>query len=214
MRKEFLIKITFSEDSPCLPTVQEIKDGIVLENDWHSWHNGLKEGFDWFFVREEYTKHSFCILSTEFCQSIVAMCNDLNLSNIVELCSGPGWLSFWLRRHGLKVVHTIDNGSWKRMTPHLKSVEKLDAISFVKEHGEVDLFILSWPYMDNVAFQIWENMRAGQYLLYIGEESGGCTADDVFFEAVDGKEVEDRWNLEKFHLSFFGIHDHCLLYKR
>jgi len=209
MKAENLIKATFSERSTRLPTIWEISQDFVLENDWQS-----KEMLNSFAVRTKYTKHSFCILSDEFCKSVVVMCDDLGLSVIVELCSGPGWLSFWLKRYGLNVVATIDNGSWKGMEPHLGHVTQGDAIEFTKNHSEIDLFILSWPYMNDTAYRIWKNMQSGQVLLYIGESNGGCTANDEFFDAVHGKRVRDKWHLSKSFVSFFGIHDRPILYKK
>lgn len=54
-------------------------------------------------------------------------------------------------------------------------------------------------------------MRVGNYLIYVGEGHGGCTGDDWFFtklhadfEEVDSVDIPSWW----------GIHDHCVIYKK
>lgn len=211
MNQESIFEMTFSEKGTRLPTNQEITHCIALEDtDYRDWEI-IDSSFT---VRTKYVKYSFCILSDELCKSIILMCNELNLSNIAELCSGPGWLSFWLKRYGLNVAKIIDNGSWKGMSSFLVDVLEKDAIEFVIDHPGIDLFILSWPYMDDVACRIWDKMQAGQLLLYIGEENGGCTANEEFFAGVSGKRIKDKWGLEKSLLSFYGIHDRLILYRK
>ncbi len=68
--------------------------------------------------------------------------------------------------------------------------------------------------MDGVAARIWNAMKENQYLFYIGESYGGCTANDKFFELINEYETEDKWKLKVNFRSFWGIHDQPYLYKR
>jgi hypothetical protein len=58
-------------------------------------------------------------------------------------------------------------------------------------------------------------MRPGQYLLYIGEGHGGCTADDGFFESTCDHQVlfDEAFNkVSKSFVQFVGLHDMPELY--
>jgi len=131
---------------------------------------------------------------------------------VVDLCAGQGWMSFWLTKYGFPVL-AIDDQSWKwDKEQFLSMVIKEDAVTYAKDHSEVDLFILSWPFMDNTAISIWKSMRKGQYLLYIGESEGGCTANDDFFHKTYDNEVTSP--IENNFVAFFGIHDRPILFRK
>lgn len=75
-----------------------------------------------------------------------------------------------------------------------------------------EAMLLCWPPYDSpMAFDALSAFR-GQYLFYIGEGAGGCTADDDFFDLLD-----EKWELvticEDFY-SWAGIRDNLHLYKR
>lgn len=168
-----------------------------------------------FKARDEYVDRSFCILSQDFMQAIVRMANDLKIKKTVELCCGGGWLSYWLKRYGLK-IRSSDNQSWHKVFKSApQPVVKMDAAKYVRMHPAVQLYILSWPdYESDVAYRIWRSMKRGQYLLFIGEDEGGCTANDVFFKTVKSREISDIWGLQENFISFYGIHDHSTLYRK
>jgi len=99
----------------------------------------------------------------------------------------------------------------------LPIVTKEDAVRFVKRSGDADMIVCSWPYMNPLMHMIWNAMKPGQYLLYIGEDYGGCTADDGFFNAVSGHEIEDDKDfikIKKSFIQFSGLHDRPVLYKK
>ena len=70
--------------------------------------------------------------------------------------------------------------------------------------------------MSDFATQIWKAMRADQYLLYIGEQPGGCTADDEFFELVEDHEVDTPLTegMGRSFVSFWAMHDFPHLFKK
>ena len=209
-----LVQQTFDEELQRLPTIIECSKHIVFDRDY-SYSDLNKTYTTTHKERSAYTKYNFALLTHEFLLSIKDMVVDLEITKVVELGVGAGWLSFWLEKYGITVLDSIDNmsGSWEWIKSPIK-IKKQSAISYVQKHPEIQLFILCWPFMDNVATRIWKAMIPNQYLLYIGEGGGGCTANDRFFEATKSNEEEDNWNLRQSFRSFWGIHDYPLVFKK
>lgn len=128
----------------------------------------------------------------------------------LELMAGLGALSYGLRMQGINIIAT-DDYSWKKSTNGENSplwddnkmwtyVEKLDAVESVKKYGKnLDIIIMSWPpYDDVVAAKALKKMREVNpscIMIYIGEEKGGCTANDEFYNILE--RIED----ESFNLA-------------
>jgi len=218
-----LIERTFNTELKTLPTNKEIVKEIEVDYVCSLWkefnpnydiEKESKKHIQTFRIRSEYVKRNFHILSHEFLESFKAMVEDLKFQKIVEVCCGTGWFAFWCRKYGINIFECIDNKTWHSFKEYLPIVKKQDAIKYIQRNKDFDLVILAWPYMDNVAYNIWEALEPGKYLFYIGETYGGCTADESFFKATEEKEIEDNWNLDKNILSFFGVHDRPTLFKR
>lgn len=168
-----------------------------------------------FYFREEYTKKLFPIINHEFMIELKNTVENLNIDLACELSCGTGYFSHWAIKYGLPMHRSIDNKTWHNFKRYLPHVTKDDSVKFVKRNPGYQMFILSWPYMDDVAFNIYRNMKKGQYLLYIGESMHGCTANDKFFRVVYGKRTERiETNLNNYFLQFYGIHDYCYLFKK
>lgn len=212
--KHPMITETFDRRRKELPTEARVKEFIVTE--WDSWEAidfGSYKYTATYPIRKEYTKHSFPILTHEFILGVGGLIKELGVEEIVELACGKGWFSYWLMKYGMKVSSCIDDGSWgKGRGVYLDIVEKVDAVKFMLGHKEVELFILSWPYMDSLAYDIWMKLQCGQYLFYIGEDEGGCNASDSFFDKVKGSEVQFNGALP--FVSFSGLHDRLMLYRK
>jgi len=207
-----LIKRTFSFDYATLPTISEITS-VIQEDSW-GWSADNKKRRNTYSIRQEYCNYSFSILSHEFMTSLKELVNKYNFKDIHELSCGIGWFTYWSRKYGINTKEAVDDYSWKHCKEFLPLVTKKDSIQHVKDNPQVDLFILSWPYMDAVAERIWTLMKPGQYLLYIGEGEGGCTANDTFFSKVAGQEIEVDSDISKNCISFWGIHDCPYLYRK
>ena len=201
---------TFSLTANKLPTIKEIQKHIIF-------NRSQIEGttVHTFEIRSRYTKCSFCLLSHEFLLSIVEMFKYFEVENVVELAAGCGWLSWWIKKYGFENVKTIDNMTWadEQNWNVLPIVNKEDAVQFVKNNKGIELYILSWPYTDELAKNIWDAMYPNQYLLYIGEEIGGCTANDKFFKKTNKYRVKYQ-KIEEHFKSFYGLHDHPILLKK
>ena len=211
-----IISRTFSTKYRTLPRMAELRKYIDVDQDYLP--SGAAGEFSAHLsvlsIRDEYVDRSFCILSQDFMQAIVRMASDLKIKKTAELCCGGGWLSYWLKHYGLN-VQSSDNQSWHKvfkLSP--QPIVKMDAAKYVRMYP-VQLYILSWPdYGSDVAYRVWRSMKRGQYLLFIGEDEGGCTANDAFFKAVRSKEISDIWGLEKNFIAFWGIHDRPILYQK
>jgi len=210
---ENIIKSTFSKRSKQLPSIEQIKQFIVLDRE-----DKFDDRFDVinnsFYLRTRYIKHSFSILTHDFLVSLKLMIDDLKINNIVELSAGAGWFTHWMRKYDIPVKDCVDNSSWiDRWHKTLPIVKNYDSSLYVSQHKEVDMYILSWPYMDDVAYDIWKSMKPGQYLLYIGESHGGCTGSDEFHENIYKHEIKIP-NVDKNFVSFWGVHDRPYLYRK
>jgi SAM-dependent methyltransferase len=164
-------------------------------------------------ARESYVGTYGYVLLTEECRNaLVAL---LKGKKVLDAGSGTGYLAHCLAEKGVDVV-AIDNSpvgdgggcsvfhtSWRR-----------DIDGQVEDHlpGDFDAVILSWPNHDHpFGFEVVSKMRVGQMLVYQGEGAGGCTADDTFFEAINGSgwvmDEQATALLKAHHVTFFGVHD-------
>lgn len=203
-RNHILITSTFRQKiSGHLPTIKEIKKWVATdEYDNHMDSYKMLKTYD---IREAYNKRSFPILSHDFFERLNQICKGYR---VADVACGSGWLSRWARHYGINVVKLLDNSSWK--IRRLKEVEVRDATRFVKRADNIDIFILSWPPMDDMAYKVWNNMKEGQILLYIGEEFEGCNADERFFKSVSGHRVDHTLPF----VSFYGVHDRPMMFRK
>lgn len=127
---------------------------------------------------------------------------------VLEVMAGRGWLSHALRLKGIDIIST-DNFSWHKNAgweEPLTEITNIDAVKSIDKFGkQVDIVIMSWPYMDNTAFQVLKRLHEvnpSALVVYIGEYYG-CTADKEFhnhFEEIEdigfNKVIEkyQRWN--------------------
>ena len=212
-----IISQTFSLTSQRLPTIAQVKSNIYTDRQW------IKSGdFDrekqllTMMIRESYVGQSFVLLTDEFIKSLQRLCFDFTC--IVEIGAGIGWLGHWLSKYGVMIQASIDNKTWPDFPQnrYLDIVQQMDSLYYLRLHPEVELFILAWPEEDCLASRIWQTLRPGQHLLYIGEARDGCTANNVFFELIHGHEVENNATKEmkQSFLSFDDFHDQPHLYKK
>lgn len=80
----------------------------------------------------------------------------------------------------------------------------------VEQYPERALFLCWPPYSSDMAAQCLQSYR-GNRLIYIGEGSGGCNADDAFFETL-----EQEWHEVAFHspIQWDAIHDYVQVFER
>ena len=117
----------------------------------------------------------------------------------LEVMAVSGSLSFALQQQGVDIIATDDfswkyDSSWNNDKNYWTDIENIDAMEAVNKYGkDINIIIMSWPYMDDTAYRILLNMRkvnSNCIMIYIGEGMGGCTADDEFFENI--QEIDDE----------------------
>jgi len=217
--KNPLLRTTFSLTGKELLPNKVVEQLIKVEEDYayrmseEDFERSLVQSIAAFELRHLYRRRLFPLISHEFLVALSGLCSQFK--HVIELSAGTGWLTWWLRKYGTDVKRCVDNKSWQNFHRYHAFVERADSPSVVQESPKADLFIICWPYMDPVAYWVWEAMKFGQYLLYIGEGPGGCTADYAFFGEAEGWEIEDDYDAvnEQF-LSFYGVHDRVHLYRK
>lgn len=231
------VETTFSMDSDKLPSKKVLDEHIKSVDDFFSKPDHFKKAKRSllnkipdadeskkfmlpFYIREMYLEKCFVVYTHEMMTAIKKFTLKHKMKTVHELSCGTGWMSHWMKKYKIPLKHAVDNKSWgkyKTTDSFLPIVKKADSAKFVESNQDADMFVLSWPYMDPVARMIWDRMKKGQYLLYIGERREGCTADDSFFDAVYRHEVENDKefnNIKKSFVQFWGLHDEPILYKK
>ena len=204
---------TFSQKSNKLPTLKEIKQHICTDCASTDKFKALFTN-ESFKFRNDYVLKSFPILNEDFFKALKTCTSSLNIKNTIELCAGIGWFSFWAEKYNIPINICSDNMTWDQHKNYLDHVICHDAVECVEENKNIDMFILAWPYMSETANDIWNKMKKGQYLLYIGEGKNGCTANDDFFNSTYASKIKDTWNLNSSFVSFWGVHDHPTLFRK
>lgn len=212
-QKTNIVEKTFKFNSEKLPTIKDYSKVILFDD--FEWTKDIKNSsvsmVNTFEIRQVYCRFNFAILSHEWITDLVNYLKQFK--KVIELSCGAGWLTHWIRKYGYNIHSCVDNLSWGHDFSYCQWVDDKDSIQYVKDNQDTDLFILSWPYMDNVAFKIWNKMKPGQILLYIGEGCGGCTANDDFFSITEKYEIDSSILNNNFK-SFCGIHDRPRLFKK
>ncbi|MCM1440205.1 MAG: hypothetical protein NC131_13530 [Roseburia sp.] len=200
------------EDGSKIPTTKE-----VLE--WLNDHFfGLYE------YRDQYvSKYCFPLITVEALDELAMdICNVLSetgKSKVLEVCCGSGYLGSLLKIKGIDIVCT-DNHNWRDDERRNKKffrtaytdIEELDAVEAVeKYHDDIGCVILSWPeYESDLAEKVLRKcLEYGISMIYIGEDLGGCTADDGFFNLIE--EECDEIMIVHSYVQFDGMHDYVSL---
>lgn len=134
--------------------------------------------------------------------------------------AGCGTLSAALQKEGIDVTPT-DNFSWRHhwSTEENKlwtEVEEIDCLEAIKKYPDADIFIMSWTYMNNTAYESLKLIREvnpNALLIYIGEGWGGCTADDAFFDLVEKVDDEDFETAVQNFSQWYGLYDRIRLFR-
>ena len=207
-----------NQDSVLIENIEKLENKIIPDK----WDFGQYN----FFIygrRDEVIKlYGFCLISYSWITPLSKWIGD---RKCLEIMAGHGALSFALKSVKTSVIAT-DSFEWGRKYRTYDfngilwtDVEKIDALCAIRKYGkDVDIIICSWPpYKEDIATRCLLEMRKVNpncVMLYIGEEDGGCTADDSFFETMDI--IKD----ETFDNCFAGnytrwrtIHDYPMLIK-
>lgn len=177
-----------------------------------------------FILREIYTnKISWCLLSEKW---ISMLANKMAGKKCIELFAGLGQLSHHLQKHGVDIT-PYDNKSWdlniNKPACEVISMGAAEAMKS-KRNEKIDYVLMSWipydsydspnlPYTTDCVKVVKEikNHHPETKMIVIGEDMGGCNANDVFFNMVNDYYIDTKINKE--FQSWHGIHDHINFYK-
>lgn len=202
-------------------TYKDLKNGILPK----SYPKGpmlqdfylIYPGFTYKFWRTEYIKSfGFPLFAEDWVKPLAQWIGD---RPCLEIMAGTGYFSYALKQYGCNIKAT-DNYSWSNKFDTVNKfidVENLDCIEAIRKYGkDVKFIICSWPYMDDYAYRCLITMREVNpkcRMIYIGEDMGGCTANDKFFETMDVCEVQGFLDAVKNYRRWEGIYDFIALVK-
>jgi hypothetical protein len=146
----------------------------------------------------------------------------------VEIGAGTGYWAWQLSQLGVDIVaydlHPPQHDGQNHY--HSPRNEQKDKLIGETRHVFYDVLpgdhLMPWNHPDRTLFLCWppysSNMAnlclkayQGKRLVYIGEQSGGCNADDAFF-----KRLERNWEEVATHriIQWSGLHDYIIVYER
>jgi len=153
-------------------------------------------------------QYGFAIPCVEAIESVV------KLSPCIEIGCGSGYWSKLIKENGGDIIATDKimgekskySKEWKN-----EAIETLDAEKAIEKYSDRNV-LLSWPcYSKNWAAKSISKIKPGKFLIFIGEDIGGCCANDTFFEILD-KDFELK---EEIRIpQWFGIHDIMRIYRK
>lgn len=188
-------------------------DRTLSHKQWTLWLNTNDWTGGW-RTRDKYIpRYGFVILTTEV---ISRLAGFMRGKRVLDSGAGSGYLTNCLRNRGINVT-AIDDwshsygrwGSYKGVGSNIINCN-------VNDHdvSGYDIIVLSWPHdgMETV-----NKMVSGQYLIYQGEDSYGCTGSDDFHNHLDEpdqfEEIDSDF-LNEYALRFDGIHDYWHIYRK
>jgi len=170
--------------------------------------NDFSKLFNSYELRNELVpKYSFAVPNQEALDEI----KNLGVK-IIEIGAGTGYWAHMLNQNGVDIIcfdkysTTYSHGPWQKYWFNVESggPEK------IKDYPDRVLF-LCWPdYGNKMATKCLKSYK-GEYVIYIGESHGGCTADEEFFDVIERDfELVKRIEIPQW----YGIHDELYIFKR
>ena len=151
----------------------------------------------------------FGIPSIESLEGIVGFAKQFNLKSIIDVGAGLGYLSYGLdkvikqQNESISVTAIDDFSFWKNKNfKQWFPIQNVDTYEYLKDINN-SLIILCWPnYQSDFALGVANIvLKNNNKLIYIGEPSNGCTANDDFFSNYNIKPLQIPWT------SWMTIHD-------
>ena len=171
---------------------------------------------------------SFALVSKRWVKPLAEYIGD---KKCLEVMAGNGCLSKCLSGYGVDIKAT-DNYTWKwHRSPENKQgqqlkreelwydVEDLDCVESVVLYGkDAGYIICSWPPFKSIdLYKALIKMREINpvcKLIYIGEEKGGCTAEENFFNEARYIKNDKAFNeIASLFQSWPNMHDKIMLVK-
>ena len=129
---------------------------------------------------------------------------------LLEVASGLGYWAKELQHRGVYTVATDPHPEkeWPSLAPWTP-IHRMDGLQALETYPKHNLLIC-WPEVDDWPTPIVTNFRHN-YLIYVGEQRGGCTGDNTMFDAL-----ENYYTLITEHRipSFADASDRLFVYRR
>jgi predicted O-methyltransferase YrrM len=168
-----------------------------------------------FYQRRRYNREfGFCLFTAESIHSLAVLCQG---KKVLEAGCGSGWLADQLGQKDIEITaadwtdyrQPRDKGRGYPMQAVFRLDHIGDAVALLP--GNFDVVLLVWPNL-NTPFgeQVARGMRSGQLMIFEGEEKGGNTATDEFFDVLcaDFERLDTETStMNKHHRTFQGLHD-------
>lgn len=139
---------------------------------------------------------------------------QLGGQGVVEVGAGTGYWAWQMSQYGIDVeaydIHKPgEDNNFAKGGPYHPIRYK--GVSKPLLEGKRALF-LCWPsYAENWAYRHLVTYK-GDTLIHVGEDAGGCTADDKFFATLH-KEWDEK-DYSPLHVTYYGIHCRLSIWKR
>lgn len=169
----------------------------------------IKDNWDQLLFRESLVKkYSWAIPNQEAIDYLVS------LSPIVEMGAGTGYWAYLIKQAGGDII-AFDKQPYYNLQADYQWTEVLKGEcsrlkSTLVKYPNRTLFLCWAPYNEPFAYRCLKSYK-GNRLVVVGEDWGGCTANDKFF-----KLLRKEWQVDKEigipH--FWGIHDYLAGYRR
>jgi hypothetical protein len=79
---------------------------------------------------------------------------------------------------------------------------------------QTDVLYVNWPsYAESWATDALKEFK-GEFVVFIGEGAGGCTADDEFFQILSAWKEIDVGTADTYQKNWYGIHCFPRIYRR
>jgi hypothetical protein len=162
------------------------------------------------FARDAFVENfSWAVPSSK---AIREICNFAAGELILEVGAGICFWAFLIRKAGNCIIASDNLSSHESTTDNsfIPEMFVMDGVQAVQTH-KTNVLFMCWPgFEDPMAV---DSLRAftGDKFIYIGEDRGGCTANDEFFDLLD-KDWSKVANIDI--PSWFGIYDSLSFYVR
>lgn len=133
----------------------------------------------------------------------------VQLSPIVEIGAGTGYWARLIHDAGGDIV-AYDNMVWKKQHHGRWFPVQYGGPGKVRSHPDRTLFLCWPPYAKPMAWQALRNYK-GARVVYVGEDSSGCTGCDKFHNLLD-REWREQQTVQL--PQWWGIYDRMKIYAR
>lgn len=178
------------------------------------------EGYcDNYWLRNRYVKnYNWYYMTREVYSILTTYLRGLGSVKILEVAGGTGWLTHILRKKGLDVTLNdlvVPSKDYYKRKQQYVPIDIKGNILY-RDISSFNVFILTWPcYEKDWGLKLLQKLPKGSILIYQGETSSGCCANDDFFDYLETNFTEREGittALNEHHVQFMGMHDWWSVY--